>query len=377
MINNFYPLWNASRSVLHHVDPYSPEVTEQNEIAAYGVTAKVLGTPVRQRFAYPVYATFPVLPLGLLDSRTATRVALCFLVPFVALLVGWLRAAWDGKTALYTILTFASYPTIFALQECHPTLLFFGLAVGAFALLRSERLVLAGMVAALAMGKPHVAFPILLPMVIWTFARWHARKRFVISLVAFSSVLLCLSSMLVPGWTLEWLAAVRAYSHYIYPSFVVLSFGQKFGSIVSAVLLVGLTTVLWLDREQDLLFQAAICAPVTYLITPYVNYNAILLIIPAVWIADNTDLIKNGGAASQITLALVRLAFAAFWLTAPVGALLLHTTPLGKRTAWHLTGIMISPLLISIVAVMVVQCFIVHPPSETMLTDAPERAALS
>ena len=83
IINNFYPLWNASRSILHHIDPYSPEVTEQNEIAAYGVTAKVLGTPVRQRFAYPVYATFPVLPLALLDSGTAKQVALCLFAALV------------------------------------------------------------------------------------------------------------------------------------------------------------------------------------------------------------------------------------------------------------------------------------------------------
>jgi len=372
MINNFYPVWNASRSVLHHIDPYSPEVTEQNEIAAYGATAKVVGTPVRQRFAYPVFATFPVLPLGLLDSGTAKRVALCWFAALLALSVGWLRAKWDGRTALYTVLTFASYPTIFALQECHPTLLFFGLAVCAFALLRSERLVLAGMVAALATGKPHVALPILLPMLIWTLAKWHARKRFAISLIVCSVVLLGVASILVPGWMPEWFAALHAYYQYIYPSFIVLCFGQKFGLVVSVGLLVGLTAVLWSHRERDLLFQAAICAPVIYMITPYVNYNAILLLIPAVWIADNARFIKNSGAISQVALALVQVAFAGFWLASPVGALLLHTTPFGKRMAWTLTGIMVSPLLASIAAVMAVQCFTVHPPSKTTLTVAPE-----
>jgi hypothetical protein len=373
IVNNFYPLWNASRSVLHHIDPYSSEVTEQNEIAAYGMTAATRGTPVRQRFAYPVYATFPVLPLGLVNAGAARRIALCFFMLLVALLVGWLRAEWDGRTALYTILTFASYPTIFALQECHPTLLFLGLAIGAFALLRSGRLILAGMVAAFATAKPHVALPILLPMLSWSLARWHSRKRFAISLVLCSAALVCVASMLVPGWVPEWLAALRAYSQYIYPSFVVLSFGKKLGTVVSVGLLLGLAAVLRLHRERDLLFQAAICAPVIYLITPFVNYNAILLLIPAVWIADNSRFIKDAGAASQITLALLQVAFAAFWLAPPLGALLFHTTPFGKKIAWALTGIMISPLLASITAVMAVQCSTMRPPSKTMLAAATVR----
>jgi hypothetical protein len=156
---------------------------------------------------------------------------------------------------------------------------------------------------------------------------------------------------------------------------MVLFFGQKFGLVVSVGLLVGLTAVLWSHRERDLLFQAAICAPLIYMITPYVNYNAILLLIPAVWIADNSRFIKDSGAISQIALALVQVAFAGFWLASPVGALLLHTTPFGKRIAWTLAGIMVSPLLGSIVAVMAVQCFTVNPPSKTMLTAAPESAA--
>jgi hypothetical protein len=366
-VNDLYPFWNASRAILHGIDPYSPEITEQNQISAYGVTAKVFGSPDEQHFAYPVYATFPFIFLGLVGSETAKQIAFSLFVALIALSVGWLRAKWDWDTALYCALTFASYPVIYALQAYQPTLLFLCLAVGALALLRSGHLVLAGMVAALATGKPHIALSTLLPMLIWTFARWHERKRFAIAFGVSLLGLTWLASLVTPGWIFEWLAVLRAYSQYIHPSFIAGVFGRKIGSVIAIALLVGLTSVLWRHRHGDLLFQAAVTAPIVYLLTPFVLYNAVLLLIPAVWIADNAHFIENCGATCQLTLGLVRVSFAGLWLAAPIGALLLHTTQLGKAVAWEFPGIMVSPLLISIVAVMVVQCFTSQP---TIRNDA-------
>jgi hypothetical protein len=374
MVNDFYPLWNVSRAISSHIDPYGPEITEQDQVAAYGATAKSAGIQNDQQFPYPIPAAFPFLPFGLVSFRAADRGVFCLFVAIVALSTAWLRGAWDRATLLYGVLVLASYPVIVALQMRQPTILFFGLAVGSLALVRSGHLLPAGLVAALSASKPQIALSTLVPMLIWSFARWHERKRFAISLLAFSTVLLCLASALVPGWIPEWFSALHAYSHYVQPSFAVLLLGQRLGLSVSIALLVGLSITLWSHRKRDLLFQAALSASILYLIGPFWDYNAILLLIPIVWIADNFQFIKNCGTSSQIALALVQVALAGLWLAAPLGALLIHTTSQGTRMAWALGDIMVSPLLVSVVALMAVQCFTVHPASQTVLVAAPDSA---
>ena len=42
-VNDFFQLWNASRAILHHTNPYGREISKQNQIAAYGATAEALG----------------------------------------------------------------------------------------------------------------------------------------------------------------------------------------------------------------------------------------------------------------------------------------------------------------------------------------------
>src|ERR1019366_3993740 len=229
IVGDFYPIWTASKAIMRHVNPYGPEVTEQNQIKAYGATAKALGAKDEYRFAYPVYATFPLFPLALLDFHAAEEIALWLFVALTTLAVGWLRGTWDKTTAFYCVLSFSSYPLILALQVRQPTLLFFALAVGGIALLRADRLVPAGMLAALSTGKPQVALPIVLPMLMWTFAGWHDRKRFAISFFPFLLALLCFSSIVTPGWIPEWIAALHAYSRYAGPSVISFFLGHEIG----------------------------------------------------------------------------------------------------------------------------------------------------
>ena len=357
IVGDFYPIWTASKAIMRHVNPYGPEVTEQDQIEAYGATAKALGKKDERRFAYPVYATFPLFPLGLLDFRTANEIALWLFAALTVLSVGWLRRKWDWTTVLYCAFVFSSYPVIFALQGRQPTLLFFGLAVASYALLRSGLLVPAAVLAALSTGKPHLAFPILLPMLLWSLAGWHERKRFAIAFAVSLLVLLSLASIVTPGWIPDWFASLRAYAQLGNPSFAVSFLGNKLGLVVSAIVLLGLIAALWMQRESDLLFRMALSVAVFQLIIPVEIYSAVILIIPAVWAADNALLIKHCGAVNQLALAVVRIAFVEFWLANAVGALLLHTTPLGKSIAWRLSVDMVFPVMGSLAAMMIVQLF--------------------
>jgi Glycosyltransferase family 87 len=355
VVVDFYPLWNGSRAILQQRDPYSLRVTEENEVAAYGATAKTIGIPVEQRFAYPIHATFPVMPLGLLDFRTASEIVFWLFAVLTALSVGWLRGKWDRTTVLYCALTFSSYPVIYDLQSRQPVLLFFGLAVGGFALLRAGHLIPAAILAVLSTGKPQIALPILLPMLTWAFARWHERKRFVISLGTFSLVVLSVTSAVSPGWIREWIAALHAYLQYIRPSLVVSIFGSQLGIAVSGILFLALVATLWLHRESNLLFQAAFSVVVFHLIVPYQTYNAVMLLIPVVWAEDNAYLIPAGDWANQLILAAMRVALVGSWIANGVGIILWHTSPLGKLIAWLLPGVMVRGLLGALVVMMLVQ----------------------
>lgn len=353
--SDFYILWSASRAIMQGVDPYGPEVTEQNQIMYFGTTSKALGSKTEWRFPYPIYATFPLFPLGLVDFRIANQIVFWSFAALTFLSVGWLRGKFDLTTMLYSALAFSTYPVIYALQGRQPTVLFFGLAMGGYALLRSGRLVPAAIMAALSSGKPHLALAILLPMLLWTFSRWRERKRFAIWLGGSLLGLLVLSNMASPGWLPEWFDTIRHYAQYVRAPLLTLFFGSQIGPILSGLILVSLITILWLNRESDLLFQMSVSVAAFSLLVPYEPYNLVLLLVPALWIADNVTLITDSGATNQMALAAFRVALILSWAINLVCALLWHTSNRGRSIAWTLTGVMILPLLGSVVVMMLVQ----------------------
>jgi hypothetical protein len=349
----FYPFWNASRSVLHHGNPYSNEVTVENQVAAYGGTSRSVGLENEQRFAYPVSALLPLLPLGLISFPIANTIVFFLFVAATILAVGWLRRTWDRTTAFYCLLTFSAYPIIYDLRSRQPTLLFFGLAVAGLALVRSGRLTAGAILAALSLGKPHLGLSVLLAELIWSLARWQERKRFALALLGSLLGVFFLSLMLTPGWISEWLGTLRAYSQYNQPSVVVSAFGSSAGSIVSALLLLALIALLWLHRESELLQQAALSVSIISLLIPYANYNAVMLLIPTLWVVDNSVALMGSGELDQLMLGAAKVALILFFAVNIVGFILLQTSNMGKLIGWMLPSMATHALLFCLVGVMV------------------------
>jgi hypothetical protein len=342
----YYILWGATRAIMEGVNPYGPEVTERNQIFYFGATAKSLGSSAEWRFPYPIYGTFPLFPLGLLDFRTANEIVFW---------PGALRGKLDRTTVLYCALAFSSYPVIYALQVRQPTVLFFGLAMGGYALLRSGRLVPAAAPMALSTGKPNVALAILLPMLLWTSSRWCKRKRFAISLAGSSLGLLIFRSTASPGWIPEWFATLTRHAYQNRPPLLTLFFGSNVGLAFSALVFLCPIAILWLHRESDLLFQMSLSVIVFSFLIPDQPYNLIVLLIPTVWMEDNARRIAESGAMSQIVLAAVQVALILSWVANAVTAALWHKSPLGGSKAWTVTGAMIFPSLGCMLAMMLVQ----------------------
>lgn len=212
--DDMYPLWNGSRAALTGVDPYGSEVTQQNDFGVYGTTAKAVGDKKGQQFAYLIYAALAVMPLKLVSFHVANQVAFWLFVAIVLLSVDWLRERWDWTTVLVGTLCLSTYPVIFGIQSRQPRILFFGLAIGSFPLLRSGRLIPAAIVAGLSTGKPRIALPVLLPMLLWTIVRWNERKRFAISLTTslVGLIAVAIGSAMISGWIAGWISALRHYA---------------------------------------------------------------------------------------------------------------------------------------------------------------------
>jgi hypothetical protein len=350
LINDLYIPWNASRAILAGSDPYDDSITEQNQRAAFGGTALSLHERDERRFAYPLYAAFPYLPFGLMSFEAANRIVFFALAALAVLSVGWLGGSWNRDTLMYCVLFFASYPLILALQVRQPTLLFLALGIAGFHLLRRGDPLLAGLVAALSTGKPQVALPIVLPMLIWSFARWRECKGFVASFIGGCAALIVTSSILAPHWLPEWIAALRSYTQYCGPSFVSHYLGDHVGLIVSALSAAALTLVLWMARNSDLLFLTSLSVVVCQFLLPVFMYSEVILLIPAVWIANNASNLQSQGELSQLALAGVRVAFVAFWGATAFGAAMLHFDGAGKEVAWQIgqKGLTILPLLITL-----------------------------
>src|SRR5580658_10748524 len=95
---DFYPIWLTSREgLLHHRDPYSPEMTRQIQTGLFG---RALDTPNPaapqdyRAFAYPAFVDVLFWPLALLPF-SVVRIGLAVILAAATALsvVLWLRAS--------------------------------------------------------------------------------------------------------------------------------------------------------------------------------------------------------------------------------------------------------------------------------------------
>jgi hypothetical protein len=317
-----YPLWNAARAISYSTDPYSDIVTEQNDIASYGTSSASRGVEP-QRFVFPIYAALLMLPIARLTFHTASTVLLALFTGLLCLWIGWYRGVWDRRTTLYTALALCSYPVFYGLVSLQPTILFIAMAIASLALFRSGSWAAAAALTVLSLAKPQVALAIALPMVVVSLSTYRLRWRFIAYLIGFGTAVAAITLALWPTWVREWIMAARAYASCAPAPMAVSLFGS-FGRVGYLLIAAGYLLSLWLFRRSSLAFQISLSIVLLYLLAPYRTYNAVILVIPLIWLLDNAAAVKDSGAAAQIALAAVRIAVIAVWILTAVGALLLR-----------------------------------------------------
>src|ERR1700730_14480414 len=187
-LSDLYPRWLGARELLlHHRDPYRPEITREIQTGYYGrpLDPNHADDPKdEQGFAYPVYVVFFLAPtIGLPFPVVQTGFRWLLVVVTLVSVPLWLRVLrWHPSaavTAILIILTFGSYAVVQGIKLQQLSLVVSGLIAGCAAALVAGHLALAGFLLALATIKPQLALPMAAWLEMWAIGELQSGVRFV------------------------------------------------------------------------------------------------------------------------------------------------------------------------------------------------------
>jgi hypothetical protein len=325
--NDFYPIWLTTRGLPRGIDPYAPSTERRIEAGLYGRSldrTKPSDAAVNYRgFSYPIYTDILAAPMALLSFR-GVQIALSILLPLLTLggVACWFYVLgldasplWLASTVLLTLFNGPVLEGIYALQ---PTLVVAALIAGAMAALRRGRLVLAGILLALASIKPHLILLLMLWLLLWTLSDWRDRKSFAISFAACMAALLLASHLLLPEWWLSWWRNLPAYRQYTSPPLAELVMGRVLGRLLGLTMagLAAVAAVRWRRASADspnfqLLSAFILLITVIGLSSSIAVYDQILLLPALLWLYSHREGILRANRPVRI-IALLTLA-ALFW----------------------------------------------------------------
>jgi hypothetical protein len=298
-MGDLYSPWVGTRELLlHHRNPYGPEVSHEIQMAFYGHPVNPHPEPGtllldEQRFAYPVYTVFLLAPTVYADFaavRWWAMLSLGLLTAGCVLLCLDLlhqRLPWEMAAALI-VFTLSSPQVVQGLRlEQLALVVGFLLIAGAWCLSR-HRLATAGALLALSTIKPQMALLPLCAFSIWTLGNWPKRWPLAASFLATLTALLAAGELLLPGWFGYFVAGIAAYRRYAPASSLLqLILGNTLGEILGGAIVLGLLLWAWQNRTEtadsrrfiNILSGFFIASTLAFpLFTPL---NQVLLILPA------------------------------------------------------------------------------------------------
>jgi len=215
---DFYPRWYGAREMIFHgKNPYSAELTLQNQRAFYGafdlhdgVSRDPMG------FAYPATVAVPLLPFLFMSYRVAMAFMglLCIGVYTWGLLKWseWCCPHLSGEWRLMiAALGMGLQPAVSPILLLQPSVFaFLGLTAG-FYCLRRGKLTAAGLCLALAATKPQLAVFVAVGLHIYAVFDWKKYRKVIVSFWAMTVAMTAFVCIFQSGWPLEWLRALAQY----------------------------------------------------------------------------------------------------------------------------------------------------------------------
>ena len=298
-MGDLYSRWVGTRELLlHHRNPYGPEVSSEIQRAFYGHPANqpypLPGAHLldEQRFAYPVYAVFLLAPTVYADFvvvRWWARFFLGLLTAGCVLLCLDLlhyQPPWQVAAAL-VFFTLSSPQIVQGLRlEQLALLVGFLLIAGTWCVSR-HHWVTSGILLAFSTIKPQM---VLLPLCffsIWTLGDWPKRWPLAASFLATLTALILAGELLLPGWLGYFLAGIADYRRYAPSSSVLqLILGNTFGGILGGAVVVGVLLMARKNRKEKADSRQFINTLATVFIGAilafplFTPFNQVMLILP-------------------------------------------------------------------------------------------------
>jgi hypothetical protein len=346
-LTDLFQPWYASREVLlHHRDPYGPEITREIQFAFFGhelpeenlqnlSESHNVQFARAYRFAYPLYVVFLIAPAIGLQFQQAQIVVRCFLLVITILsMVLWLRVI-RAKISLPELIgllavLLTSFPVLQGIKLIQPGLLVAGLIAGAAFSTVREHLSLAGIFLALSTIKPQLALLPILWFALWALADWRQRRSLALGFVFSLALLLIASTLLQPAWLLRFPGVLSSYAKDTGGASLVEMLLPRKLAWISAMLASFITAVFcWRLRRSSaksgsFLLSLALAMNLTVLITPTVvaAYNQVFLLPAALLVACHVRRLREQSFGLRTSTLLLCAIALLPWLLAMVVATL-------------------------------------------------------
>jgi hypothetical protein len=303
-LSDLYPVWLGSRELLvHHRNPYSPEVSREIQMAFYGADLGPGARPDQQCcFAYPVYVSFLLAPTVNRDFPDLQLPALIFLTVLTVIgIVCWHAATGRAPRDLVFVipLVLISPPVMQGLELRQSGMLVAALMAGAALLADRRHFTLSGTALALATIKPQMCiFPIAW-MLLWALNGWSTRKYLAIGFGSTMALLVGGGEVLLPGWIADFLAQLKVYRGFAGASMLELVYGRGVGLTLTAFFVFCLFLVMWRRRAaSDFVPTLAFVLAIEVVIVPGLkSLLNLVLLVPAIFLLLSKYPLVNWHAA--------------------------------------------------------------------------------
>jgi hypothetical protein len=294
-LSDLYPRWLGARELLlHDRDPYHDDITREIQAGYYGRVldpSRPNDPKDQQAFAYPVYVVLMLAPTVKLPFPTVRKWAFWFFTLLTAMSVplwlhtlGW-RISTSEKIA-WTLLTLSCFPALQGLKLQQLTVLVAAIIAAAMSAVAQRRLVLAGVLLAMATIKPQLVALLTLWFCLWVISQWRERQRLFWSFAITLAVMVLAGEWLLPGWIREFQGAMASYYTYTGGGISVLDvlLTMTVGRVASAVVVATLSWFAWKSRQvaettaQFWWMFSCVMATTLLVIPTFAPYNQILLL---------------------------------------------------------------------------------------------------
>lgn len=296
-LSDLYPRWLGARELLlHQRDPYAADITREIQIGYYGRPldpTRPNDPKDQQAFAYPLYVVLILAPTVGLPFETVQKASFwLFVVLTAASVVMWLQTlGWRLSTIgklTWMLLTVSSLPAIQGLKLQQLTVLVAALVAVSINAIARRQFVWAGVLLALATIKPQLVCLLMVWIFFWVVGCWRERQRLLWGFAGTMIALVGASEILLPGWDLEFRAAMASYYQYTGGGNSILNvvLTPTWGRITSVILLGVFLTFAWKMRHADetvheFQWSLSIALATTLLVIPMFPPNSQLLLLPA------------------------------------------------------------------------------------------------